>query len=57
MRADYPRWLAEQGYADNTKNTQIYRVKKVEDSYGDLDKHFAHGTYEDVINALKLRLS
>lgn len=52
MRPDYPKWLAER-YADNTKIAQINRVQKVEKSYGNLDEHFANGTYEEVINALK----
>jgi hypothetical protein len=53
MRADYTRWLTEQQYADNTKAAQLHRVKKVEESYGNLDEHFANGTYDGVINALK----
>jgi hypothetical protein len=53
MRADYTRWLTEQQYADNTKTAQLHRVKKVEESYGNLDEHFANGTYDGVINALK----
>src|SRR5215469_9981165 len=52
MRQDYPKWLAEQQYAENTQNAQIHRLKKVEENYGDLDEHFANGTYQDVINSL-----
>jgi endonuclease len=42
MRADYP-----------TQNMQIYRVKKVEEQYGNLDDHFRNGTYRSVIDALQ----
>jgi len=52
MRPDYKKWLAEQKYAENTQAAQIHRVKKVEESYGNLDDHFVKGTYQDVINAL-----
>ncbi|HEY6249938.1 MAG TPA: endonuclease NucS domain-containing protein, partial [Candidatus Angelobacter sp.] len=37
----------------NTQVAQINRVKKVEENYGDLDEHFANGTYQDVVNSLK----
>jgi hypothetical protein len=53
MRPDYSKWLAEQKYADNTQTAQIHRVKKVEESYGSLDDHFANGTYQDIINSLE----
>jgi hypothetical protein len=52
MRPDYPKWLAQQQYAENMQQAQIYRVKKVEESYGNLDEHFANGTYQDIINSL-----
>ncbi len=53
MRQDYPTWLAEQKYAENTQVAQIHRVKKVEECYGSLDKHDADGTYQGVIDQLK----
>lgn len=53
MRQDYPQWLAEQKYSENTQTAQIHRVKKVEEYYGSLDDHFAKGTYEDVISSLE----
>jgi hypothetical protein len=53
MRADYPKWLIEQKYSDNTQAAQIHRVRKVEEYYGDLDKHFEDGTYDDVIGSLE----
>ncbi|MFS8063540.1 MAG: hypothetical protein ACMG5Z_03025, partial [Luteimonas sp.] len=52
MRPDYQKWLADQKYSEGTQNSQIYRVKKVEESYGDLEKHFATGTYQEIINSL-----
>ncbi len=53
MRQDYPVWLSEQKYAENTQVAQIHRVKKVEESYGNLDEHFAKGTYQGVISSLE----
>lgn len=53
MRPDYPRWLEEQKYSDNTQTAQIHRVRKVEEHYGNLDEHFSNGTYQQVINSLE----
>ncbi len=52
MNPNYPLWLAEQKYAENTQTAQIHRVKKVEDSYGSLGDRFKDGTYQELINAL-----
>ena len=57
MRPDYPQWLIEQKYSDGTQTAQIHRVKKVEESYGNLDERFANGTYEDVIASLQYSTS
>ncbi len=57
MRQDYPNWLVEQKYAENTQAAQLHRVKKVEESYGDLDDRFKNGTYQDVINDLQYSAS
>lgn len=57
MRPDYPQWLIEQKYSDGTQTAQIHRVKKVEESYGSLDEHFANGTYEGVIDSLQYSTS
>lgn len=57
MRQDYANWLVEQKYADGTQSAQINRIKKVEESYGDLDQHFFNGTYEDVITSLQYSTS
>lgn len=53
MRPDYPRWLEEQKYADNTQTAQIHRVRKVEEHYGSLDEHFSNGTYQQIIDSLE----
>lgn len=52
MNPNYPAWLAEQKYAENTQSAQIHRVKKVEDAYGSLDDRFKDGTYQELIDAL-----
>jgi len=53
MRADFVDWLNIQPYAENTKSTQLYRVKRVEDAYGNLDDHFRNGTYQQIIDDLQ----
>jgi hypothetical protein len=53
MRLDYPKWLAAQQYSEGTQNTQIYRVKKVEEYYGDVEQHFINGTYQEIIDSLE----
>lgn len=53
MRPDYPRWLAEQKYQENTQQAQIHRVRKVEECYGNLDEHSVNGTYQDIIKSLE----
>lgn len=57
MRQDYPKWLAEQKYSEGTQTAQIHRVKKVEESYGNLDEHFTKGTYDEVIADLQYSTS
>lgn len=57
MRPDYPNWLAEQKYSESTQTAQIHRVRKVEENYGNLDDHFAKGTYEDVIASLQYSIT
>jgi endonuclease len=52
VNPNYPTWLAEQKYAENTQTAQIHRVKKVEDAYGNLDDRFKNGTYQELIDAL-----
>jgi len=57
MHQNYPHWLIEQKYSEGTQTAQLHRVKKVEESYGDLDEHFANGTYEEVVAALQYSTS
>lgn len=57
MQPDYPKWLAEQKYSEGTQNSQIYRVRKVEEGYGNLDDRFAHGTYQEIIDSLQYSTS
>lgn len=52
MNPNYPAWLTEQKYAENTQTAQIHRVKKVEDTYSSLDDRFKNGTYQELIDAL-----
>lgn len=53
MRTDYPQWLKMQEYLENTQSAQVYRVKKVEEAYGNLDDHSKNGTYQEIIDSLK----
>lgn len=57
MRQDYPNWLIEQKYSEATQNAQIHRVKKVEESYGNLDQHYSNGSYEEIIESLQYSTS
>lgn len=52
MRPDYKSWLEEQKYDPGTISAQLHRVGRVEDCYGDLDKHFVEGTLQAVIDEL-----
>ena len=38
---DCRQWLESQDYQENTITVQIYRVRRVEEFHGDLDKHYA----------------
>lgn len=53
MHPDYPAWLEAHYSNEGTRNTQIYRIGRVEDVYGDLGDHFRDGTYEQIISSLK----
>ncbi|KQT69757.1 MULTISPECIES: endonuclease NucS domain-containing protein [unclassified Aureimonas] len=52
MRDDYQDWLVARQYAVNTRVAQLYRVRKVEEAYGDLAAHLASGTLGNVIKEL-----
>lgn len=53
MRANYPLWLSEQKYTENVQRSRISELKKVEASYGDLDKHFQNGTLKNILSELE----
>ena len=57
MLQGYKQWLSEQQYSEATQIAQIGRVKKVEESYGDLDEHYKNDTYDDVISNLQYSAS
>lgn len=52
MRPDYKAWLEEQKYDPGTIIAQLHRAGRVEECYGDLEKHLAAGTYQNVIDDL-----
>lgn len=53
MKQKYREWLERQRYSDGTVKTQIYRAKKVEECYGDLDGHYENDRLQNMINELK----
>ena len=53
MRTSYREWLERQGYAGSTVQAQLHRVGRVEDCYGDLDKHYDKDRLESVISELR----
>lgn len=53
MHPSFSEWLSD-SYTEKTKSSRISNVKKIEEYYGNLDEHFAKGTYErEVINTLE----
>jgi hypothetical protein len=52
MRPDYKAWLEQQKYDSGTIVAQLHRVGRVEEFYGNLDKHFADGTLQAIIDEL-----
>ncbi len=53
MRDDYHAWLKAAGYADNTAASQIHRVKKIEEAYGDLEARLASGSLPALVAELQ----
>ncbi len=53
MKSTYKKWLEQQRYSDVTVNAQIYRARKVEECYGDLDRHYQDDGLQSVISELK----
>ncbi len=52
-KSTYKKWLEQQRYSDGTVNTQVYRVERVEENYGDLDGHYEDDRLQSVISELK----
>src|SRR5690606_38989083 len=57
MRSDYGDWLETEKYASGTQSAQLNRIRRVEESYGNLDDHFRDGTIADVIASLQYSTS
>lgn len=53
MRADYKAWLEAQGYGGGTVTAQLHRAGRVEEHYGNLDKHYRQDQIQSVIDALR----
>jgi len=53
MRPKYREWLEQQRYSDGAVRAQVYRAKKVEECYGDLDGHYEDDRLQRVISELK----
>jgi RecB family endonuclease NucS len=50
--SSYRHWLELQKYQENTINTQIARIARVEQCHGDLDEHYAKDRMLGLIDAL-----
>ena len=53
MKPTYRNWLEQQGYASGTVQTQMHRAKKVEEHYGDLDRHYDRDQLRSVVDQLR----
>ena len=53
MKSTYRKWLERQRYAEGTVETQISRIKRVENHYGDLDGHYDEDRLEKIIGEFK----
>ncbi|WP_182086699.1 endonuclease NucS domain-containing protein [Aureimonas sp. ME7] len=53
MRHDYVQWLEDKQYALPTRGNQLHRVRKVEEAYGDIERHLSEGTFETVLSTLQ----
>ena len=54
MRPDYRVWLKNKNLKDNGEQ-YITDAKRVEKDQGNLENHFANGTYQDIINNIKYK--
>ncbi len=52
MKNDYRNWLEKQKYQTNTINSQMHRVGRVEEHYGDLDEGFEKDQLAEIIKNL-----
>jgi hypothetical protein len=53
MRRDYEAWLRARGYDEGTITAQLHRCGRVEQHYGDLDRHYAGDRLAKVLDALR----
>jgi hypothetical protein len=53
MRPDYRKWLEAQDYGAGTIVAQMHRAGRVEDHYGDLERHYRSDRLKSVIDALR----
>jgi hypothetical protein len=57
QRDNYRNWLDLQRYQLNTITTQLNRVGRVEDHYGDLDEHYDRDKLASVVSELKYSMN
>ncbi|MEK6747397.1 MAG: endonuclease NucS domain-containing protein [Pseudomonadota bacterium] len=48
---EYRKWFEQN--APNVKNPRITELRKIESHYGNIDEHFANGTYQGIIDSLQ----
>ena len=53
MRQDFKAWLEAQKYSSNTITSQLHRVGRVEDAYGNLEEVFAHDQFAGLLAELR----
>ena len=53
MRQDYRAWLEAQGYGGGTVTAQLHRTGRVEDHYGDLERHYRSDGLRSVVDDLR----
>lgn len=49
---EYKQWLEHQQYQSNTITSQLHRVSRVEECYGELDEHFNDNQLETLMSEL-----
>lgn len=53
MRNDYRSWLEAQRYSPGTVSAQLHRAGRVEDHYGDLDRHYKDDRLQGLVDTLR----